>query len=163
VYLTDVSRSDHDEHDDLSRSTWKLAFRKSRWFTRGWTLQELIAPTSVEFFSSEGQRLGDKKSMEHQVHEITGINVQALRGSPISSFSITERMSWATKRETTRKEDKAYCLLGIFDVHMPLIYGEEDNAFVRLQTEMERYSNGKQLALSKYLFLTRLFTSFVCF
>jgi hypothetical protein len=143
VYLSDALKSDYNEHDHLARSAWKLDFRKSKWFTRGWTLQELIAPTSVEFFSSKGERLGDKRSMEQQVHEITGIAVQALRGNPLSDFTVTERMLWAAKRKTTRKEDEAYSLLGIFDIHMPLIYGEGEKAFVRLMEEIEKYSQGK--------------------
>jgi hypothetical protein len=130
AYLSDVST------DYLHRSTWQLDFRKSRWFTRGWTLQELIAPASVEFFSSEGDRLGDKKSMEQTVHEITGITIYALQGDPLSDFSVADRMSWAEKRRTTREEDKAYCLLGIFGIHMPLIYGEGEKAFVRLEKEI---------------------------
>jgi hypothetical protein len=143
VYLSDVVQSSSNEPDHLARSTWKLDFRKSRWFTRGWTLQELIAPASVEFFSSKGERVGDKRSMEQQIHEITGIAVQALRGKPLSSFSITERLSWAAKRKTTRKEDEAYSLLGIFDIHMPLIYGEGEKAFVRLKEEIDKYPKGQ--------------------
>jgi hypothetical protein len=119
VYLTDVSKGS----DCLPRSTWKLAFRVSRWFTRGWTLQELIAPTFVESFSLEGIRLGDKTSMEQQIHEITGTPIQALQGNQLSDFSFAERMSWIAKRNTTREEDKAYSLLGIFNVYMPLLYG----------------------------------------
>jgi hypothetical protein len=139
AYLSDVSIRKVDEHDGLSRSTWKSAFRNSRWFTRGWTLQELIGPTSVEFFSLEGERLGDKRSMEQQIHEMTRIPIQVLRGSPVFNFGITERMSWAKDRTTTRQEDKAYSLLGIFDVHIPLIYGEgKDKAFVRLREEIEK-------------------------
>jgi hypothetical protein len=136
VYLSDVSISDYDENGRLPR------FRKSRWFTRGWTLQELIAPASVEFFSLEGKRLGDKKSLERQIHEITGIAIQALRGSPLSDFSIAERMGWAAKRKTTKKEDEAYCLLGIFGIHLPLIYGEGQNAFTRLEEEISKSSKG---------------------
>jgi hypothetical protein len=138
VYLSDVSKGNYDEHDHLSRSIWKSAFRGSRWFTRGWTLQELIAPTSVEFYSSEGMRLGDKRSMEQQIHEITSIPIRALRGNPLSDFSFEERLSWTIKRETTREEDKAYSLLGIFDIYMPLIYGEGgENAFKRLRTSIQ--------------------------
>jgi hypothetical protein len=138
VQLTDVSKGDCVE-PGRPRSTWKSDFRKSRWFTRGWTLQELIAPASVEFFSSEGVRLGDKKSMEQQVHEITGISIQALRGDSLSTFSFNERMSWAKQRNTTRKEDKVYSLLGIFDVHMPLLYSEgEEKAFNRLKEEINK-------------------------
>jgi hypothetical protein len=144
VYLTDVSIHDFDKADNFSQS----AFRKSRWFTRGWTLQELIAPKSVEFFSLEGKRLGDKRSMEKQIYEITKIDVQALRGDPLSDFSVADRMLWAAKRETTREEDKAYCLLGIFDIHMPLIYGEEKKAFTRLNKEISNSSKGQLLAFS---------------
>ena len=152
VYLSDVSIGDSDKND---QSTWELAFRQSRWFTRGWTLQELIAPASVEFFSLEGKRLGDKKSLERQIHEITGIPVQALQGNPLSRFSVTERISWAEKRETRRKEDKAYSLLGIFDIYMPLIYGEgRENAFIRLWQTIDKSSMDKSLALSPAIFST---------
>ncbi|KAI9775928.1 MAG: hypothetical protein M1839_000717 [Geoglossum umbratile] len=137
VYLSDVSVSTSDGDDEFSRR-WKPAFKKSRWFTRGWTLQELIAPTSVEFFSKEKQRLGDKQSLEQTLHEITGIAIEALRGSPLSHFSVDERMSWAANRQTKREEDKAYSLLGIFEIHMPLIYGEgREKALIRLQKEIK--------------------------
>ena len=140
VYLPDVSRPALHAIDKFSQ------FRKSRWFTRGWTLQELIAPTSVEFFSKEGEQLGNKRSLERYIHEITGIPIKVLQGGPLSDFGVTERMLWAEKRETTRKEDKAYSLLGIFDVHMPLIYGEgRDSAFKRLQEEINKASKGKSL------------------
>ncbi|KAL9586386.1 MAG: hypothetical protein Q9203_003878 [Teloschistes exilis] len=109
-----------------------------RWFTRGWTLQELLAPKSVEFFSSEGVRLGDRSSLEGEIHRITGIAVDALRGRSLSDFSVSERMAWATKRTTTRKEDEAYSLLGIFDVNMPLVYGERERALARFMEEIDR-------------------------
>lgn len=96
---------------------------ESKWFTRGWTLQELLAPRSVEFFSSDGLRLGDKSSLERQIHQITKIPVQALRGGPLSEFSVEDRMSWAENRQTKRGEDQAYCLLGIFDIEMSPRYG----------------------------------------
>jgi NACHT domain/Heterokaryon incompatibility protein (HET) len=142
VYLSDVSKGNYDH---LPRSIWKSAFRGSRWFARGWTLQELIAPTSVEFYSSEGMRLGDKRSMEQQIHEITSIPVRALRGNPLSDFSFEERLSWAIKRETTREEDKAYSLLGIFDIYMPLIYGEGgESAFKRLRTSVQMVNEDQE-------------------
>jgi hypothetical protein len=135
VYLSDVSTSGSE------RDSGMLPLRNSRWFTRNWTLQELIAPPSVQFFSGEGELLGDKKSLEQQLHEITRIAIPALQGKPLSEFSVSERMSWAEKRTSKRKEDKAYSLLGIFDVHMPLIYGEgEKHAFKRLQEEISKYS-----------------------
>jgi len=147
VYLSDVSIRGCDENDYFSRFIWESDFRKSRWFTRGWTLQELIAPELVEFFSLEGERLGDKRSLEREVHEITGIAIQALQGNPLSNFSVTERMSWAVKRKTTRKEDKAYSLLGIFGIYMPLIYGEGENAFIRLKEMIDKSINGKLFIL----------------
>ncbi|RYP86623.1 hypothetical protein DL769_000691 [Monosporascus sp. CRB-8-3] len=141
VYLSDVSKG-HCAHDDgLLRSAWKLDFRNSRWFTRGWTLQELIAPSSVEFFSAEGHRLGDKNSLEQLLHEITRIPIGALRGRALSELTVDERMSWSQGRETKREEDRAYSLLGIFNVHLPPIYGEGvDNAFTRLREEISKRS-----------------------
>ena len=139
VYLPDVPRRVDMGDEPNSRSTWKLAFRKSRWFTRGWTLQELLAPEFVEFFSEEKERLGDKESLKQLLNDITGIPLDALHGYHLSRFPVNERMSWAAKRETKRKEDEAYSLLGIFNIHMPLIYGEgKENAFFRLKEEIEK-------------------------
>jgi hypothetical protein len=144
VYLSDVSWKASDANDQLHQQPWEPAFRKSRWFTRGWTLQELIAPSSVEFFSEDGKYLGSKKSLERQIRDITGIPVKALQGGSLSDFSVIERILWADKRETTCKEDKAYSLLGIFSVHMSLIYGEgRDNAFRRLYVEIEKALKGR--------------------
>jgi hypothetical protein len=118
VYLPDVSLPDEDARN--TQRTWEPAFRRSRWFTRGWTLQELIAPASVEFFSREWTRLGDRGSLEDLIHEITGIPVAALRGTALSRFSVDERMQWAAKRET-KKEDRAYCLfLGSPDAYLEI-------------------------------------------
>jgi hypothetical protein len=146
VYLTDVSKPVFNVRD-MALQPWEALFRKSRWFTRGWTLQELIAPSSVEFFSKEGAELGNRSSLERHIHEVTGISVRALRGHNLSDFSVHERLIWAEKRETTRKEDKAYSLLGIFDIHMPLIYGEgREKAFKRLQEEIDKDSKGTLLS-----------------
>jgi hypothetical protein len=143
VYLPDVSRPSSNSADG-SNEPWESTFRKSEWFTRGWTLQELIAPASVDFFSREGELLGNKASLERHICEITGIPVDALRGSLLSDFSVAERMSWAANRETYRQEDKAYSLLGIFDVKMPLIYSEgKDNALRRLREEIDKASKGR--------------------
>ncbi|KAL5325418.1 hypothetical protein ACEPPN_006543 [Leptodophora sp. 'Broadleaf-Isolate-01'] len=145
VHLSDVSRPACDADDRSNELPWEATFRKSRWFTRGWTLQELIAPASVEFFSKEGELLGNKASLERQICEITGIPVKALRGSPLSDFSVNERMSWAENRETTRKEDQAYSLLGIFDVNISLIYGEgREKALKRLREEIDKASKGSK-------------------
>lgn len=139
VYLPDVQRDGGDSNNSIQ--LWEPQFRKSRWFTRGWTLQELLAPSSVEFFDTCGNKLGDKRYLERQLHEITGISVQALRGTALSKFAVSERLSWAETRQTKREEDKAYSLLGIFNIHIPLIYGEGmNNAFKRLKEEIDKNS-----------------------
>ena len=140
VYLPDVSRL----HSHSANEAWESTFRKSGWFTRGWTLQELVAPASVDFFSKEGELVGNKASLERHICEGTGIPANALRGSPLSDFSVVERMSWAASRETYRPEDKAYSLLGIFDVNMPLIYSEgKVKAMQRLREEIDKASKGR--------------------
>lgn len=149
AYLTDVSISGLDVNAKPGQLPWETAFRKSKWFTRGWTLQELIAPSSVEFFTKEGSLLGDKQSLGVWISDITGIPIQALNGRDLSNFSIAERLSWQQSRNTTRSEDKAYSLLGICGVHMPLIYGEgEDNAFKRLHEEIRNASKGELRSFS---------------
>ena len=153
VFLSDVPTVDGENRSH--QLPWKSAFRASRWFTRGWTLQELIAPTSVEFFSKDRELLGDKKSLERYICEITRIPSKALRGSPLAGFSVTERISWAETRQTTREEDQAYSLLGIFDVYMPLIYGEgRANAVGRLQEAIDRKEKGTRY--SSYLIQNKL-------
>ena len=140
VYLSDVSVS-CDLDSPFNQFPWESAFRGSRWFTRGWTLQELLAPASVEFFSKEGKRLGDKRSLERQICETTGIAITALHGTPLSQFSVAERFKWANNRQTAREEDWAYSLLGIFDIAMPLIYGErKEKAIIRLRKEIDEAS-----------------------
>jgi hypothetical protein len=138
VYLSDVECNTPDAESESSRR-WKPAFRKSKWFTRGWTLQELLAPASVSFYSKEGELLGDKQSLKDTIHEITGIPIEALQGSPLSDFSVAERFSWTEHRETTREEDDAYCLLGIFGICMTLRYTEgKDRAMTRLRQKVQR-------------------------
>ena len=145
VYLADVWTK-----DPFSK-LWEAAFGNSRWFTRGWTLQELIAPPLVEFFSLNGNRLGDKKLLEVQLHKITGIPVLALQGRPLSDFSFDERVLWARNRDTKREEDLAYSLLGIFDISMPVIYGEgKENAFRRLKREWKYRLDELSQATSNY-------------
>ncbi|KAF2844758.1 HET-domain-containing protein [Plenodomus tracheiphilus IPT5] len=142
VYLSDVSIGSCVGKDLSFKHNWRLAFQFSKWFTRGWTLQELLAPLSVEFFSAEGKRLGGKDSLEREINNITGISVQALRGTPLSEFSIGERMSWAERRKTKREEDAAYALLGIFGISMVSNYGEgQKRAFVRLRREIQKTLN----------------------
>lgn len=157
VYLADVAFVESDSKPgrmtDFQQSRWytrwwrlpelteqEKAFRESRWHTRCWTLPELLAPASVEFFSREGQRIGDKKSFEQLIYQFFGIPIRALQGEQetINSFSLTTRRSWARKRDATRVEDKTYCLFGILNIFMPVIYGEGANAAVRLRNENDR-------------------------
>jgi hypothetical protein len=137
AYLADVSCGTL-EADSESLHRWKPAFRNSRWFKRGWMLQELLAPASVEFFSREGELFGNKRMLQHTIHEITGIPIGAFTGSKLSEFTVSERISWAANRHTTRQEDAVYCLLGVMGVFMPLIYGEgKEHAMKRLLDELE--------------------------
>jgi hypothetical protein len=139
VYLSDVSRCSVSSNHKCNPRPWESDFWKSRWFTRGWTLQELLAPASVEFFSREGKRLGDKSSLRTQINEITNIPHTALQGHPLSQFSVEERLQWIQHRQTTLEEDKAYSLLGIFDVYILPIYGEGlASAHTRLLDEFHK-------------------------
>ncbi|KAF4626630.1 hypothetical protein G7Y89_g11531 [Cudoniella acicularis] len=141
VYLADVSTPNYEADIQTDQSTWEAAFRKSKWFTRGWTLQELIAPESVEFFSQDGKKLGDKKSLETSIHETTRIPIKALQGNPFSDFSIAERKEWAAQRQTTEEEDMVYCLIGLCEVSMPLLYGEgKEAALKRLGMAVKEFS-----------------------
>jgi len=139
VFLSDVSFPTFSTDDEFNPQSWDSEFWKSRWFTRGWTVQELLAPSSVIFFSRERKRLGDKCSLKQQIHEITRIPELALQGTPLSQFSVDERLLWIERRQTKLEEDKVYSLLGIFDVEMPLFYGEGvANAFSRLREVIDK-------------------------
>lgn len=127
VYMNDVSLG-----TDVSKGQsddWAKQFQSSRYWTRGWTLQELLAPADVEFFSNEWLSLGSNQTLEQQIQMATDIPIPALRGAPVSDFSTEERLQWASDRVTERPEDKAYCLLGIFNIFMSLRYGEGSHAF----------------------------------
>lgn len=146
VYLVDfeggqssdgVSADSNGEWADL---TWHadqartIRLQKCRWFTRGWTLQELIAPDLVVFFDKSWNYLFKKNDTSELLASITGINATVLSGAKnVNSFSIAQRMYWASQRRTTRVEDEAYSLLGLFEINLPLLYGEGQRAFRRLQ------------------------------
>ncbi len=134
AYLEDVPG---DEPDFIPEDQ----FMKSKWHTRGWTLQELIAPHIVSFVSASWTVIGDKWFNSGLVEEATGVPVNVLQDpARMKEFSIAQRMSWSSRRVTTREEDEAYCLLGIFDINMPTLYGEGRKAFRRLQEEIMRQS-----------------------
>jgi hypothetical protein len=132
AYLADVPPGDQS------------SFSSSRWFTRGWTLQELLAPSSLIFFANDWSVFGTRSSLSERIFEITKIK-EGRMGDNIYQASISERMSWVSHRETTRIEDIAYCMLGIFDINMPLLYGEGTKAFIRLQEEIIRVSNDQSI------------------
>lgn len=136
----------------------EAAFKSSRWFTRGWTLQELIAPPELVFFSQGWTRLFTRHEKATIISNITNIDrfflltpfgnllrVENILRNALDSASVAQRMSWAATRVTTRTEDMAYCLLGIFGINMPLIYGEGDRAFFRLQEEIMKYTDDHSL------------------
>ncbi|KAK0641893.1 heterokaryon incompatibility protein-domain-containing protein [Cercophora newfieldiana] len=136
VFLADVAAQPQGELDTLD------LVRRSRWFTRGWTLQELVAPGAVVFYSKEWTELGTKNALAVLISRVTGIDEVCLQKKKrLEEYSIAQRMAWAANRVTTREEDMAYCLLGIFGINMPLLYGEGRKAFRRLQEEILKVSD----------------------
>ncbi|KAI0468214.1 heterokaryon incompatibility protein-domain-containing protein [Xylaria cf. heliscus] len=129
----------------LADVTDQTGFAFSRWFRRGWTLQELIAPKVVQFYSSDWTFLGSKSELECLIQKITGIDGRVLSTGTFGQVCVAKRMSWAAKRDTTRVEDEAYSLMGLFGVNMPLIYGEGKKAFLRLQQEIMRVTDDQSL------------------
>ncbi|KAF5365964.1 hypothetical protein D9758_006635 [Tetrapyrgos nigripes] len=141
VYLCDVS-STPGPHPRDPVST----FRNSRWFKRGWTLQELIAPSFVVFLDVEWNKIGTRWELQDVVSAITSIPVRAFTHGDVEEYSVAQKMSWAAFRQTTRPEDLAYCLMGIFGVSMPPIYGEgAAKAFLRLQQEIIKISDDRSI------------------
>ncbi|WYZ33780.1 hypothetical protein EsH8_I_000056 [Colletotrichum jinshuiense] len=134
VFLSDLAYH-YNQRPGPSPPT-EAALRECRWFTRGWTLQELIAPDNVDFYDKYWTFVGSKldEAFASVLSSVTGINLDVLsKAMPLDSTSVAERMHWASSRVTTRKEDMAYCLMGLFGVNMPLLYGEGMRAFMRLQ------------------------------
>lgn len=185
AYLKDVNLEDDNNGEDLElvgtdkaqtgskaisrkRYCFNQAILNSRWFKRGWTLQELLAPRQVYFYNARWQRIGVKirrayapfayapasfkvRNFVPLIHEATGIPVSVLEGrDPMQSCSVGQRMSWAAKRKTTRREDQAYCLMGLFGVNMPMLYGEGDAAFLRLLDEIMKRVDDHSLFAYNY-------------
>jgi len=144
AYLHDVSASSfptaRDDERYLEFDGWP------EWFSCGWTLQELIAPSNVQFFNEDWQSIGHKRTLAPTLQKITGIPehilVHGLRGN---RPCVAQIMSWAAHRTTTRVEDRAYSLMGLLDVNMPMLYGEGKKAFHRLQLEIIRASNDQSI------------------
>ncbi|KAI1451202.1 HET-domain-containing protein [Annulohypoxylon moriforme] len=123
------------------RNKVKKGLGSCKWFSRGWTLQELIAPSRINFYDKEWNYFGSKLELASVLSWITGVDTSVLKGRPLDEILVGRRMSWASNRTTTRVEDIAYCLLGLFDINMPLLYGEGAKAFIRLQEEIIRSSH----------------------
>jgi hypothetical protein len=140
AYLSDFQlpqRSRYWNEEDLG---------KSRWFKRGWTLQELIAPEYLVFYGSWWRPFGTKKELADVISKVTGIGVGLLRGQKsLNEYSCAQKMSWAAFRQTTRVEDRAYSLLGLFNICFPPLYGEGWKAFVRLQEAILKVSTDQSL------------------
>lgn len=131
--------------EDVDISTG-MSIEDSEWFRRGWTLQEPLAPENICFVDQKWSDIGTKAGLKSELHNATGIPMAVLAGEvDIETASVAQRMSWASRRRTTRLEDGAYCLMGIFGINMPLLYGEGENAFIRLQHEIMQASNDQTL------------------
>jgi hypothetical protein len=137
AYLSDIQTSRANKH-----------IYKSRWWTRGWTLQELIAPRLLEFYSKDWKFLGTKLSEIYEIEDFTGIRANTLLWGQLAGSNAAEVMSWIRHRECTRAEDLAYCLFGLFRINMPLLYGEGGiKAFLRLQGEILRRNEDETIYL----------------
>ncbi|KAI5360565.1 Putative heterokaryon incompatibility [Septoria linicola] len=163
AYLGDVHddiRPSDDDRTDESSLSWHVntttesapsggpleVFCRSEWFTRGWTLQAIIAPRDVQFYNAAWSYIGRQAEMLHQLSKATGIDVSALEDRHnVPCFVAARKLSWASKRYTTRIEDQAYSLLGLMGVSMPLLYGEGSRAFLRLQEEILRNTEDQSI------------------
>jgi hypothetical protein len=145
AYLSDM------HCDRVSGRLVDVGFEQSKWFTRGWTLQELLAPEDLIFLDRNWEVIGSRKIISRSLSEITGIpgGILSLGWRCFHLWghtpSVAQRMSWASKRQTSRVEGLAYCLLGIFNVNMPLLYGEGEKAFIRLQQEIIKHSEDESI------------------
>lgn len=147
-YLGETQEAARRKHQDArARRRWlhqalSKPLERCRWLTRGWCLQELIAPRTMSFYDTRWQLIGPKEGLARTLSGVTGVPEGVLlHEDPLDGIPIAAKMSWAGRRQTTRVEDRAYCLLGIFGIYMPLLYGEGDHAFLRLQEEIIKRSN----------------------
>jgi hypothetical protein len=141
VYLSDFKLEPADYSSKQGQFDAEL--RQCRWFTRGWCLQELLAPRQLRFLNQKWQGVGTKSSLGRMISDITGIPEPILLGPVwyIHELPVAARISWIAKHQTTRIEDMSYSLLGILNVNMPMLYGEGQKAFLRLQEEIIKKYN----------------------
>ncbi|OQO06342.1 hypothetical protein B0A48_08931 [Cryoendolithus antarcticus] len=159
VYMDDIDAStltyDSGRRKETCQDLRRLLPR-SRWFTRGWTLQELLAPAHVHLYDASWSMLGSKTDLRSELFQITRIPEEILQDRDlVTSASVAQRMSWASVRKTSRAEDEAYALLGLFGVTMPLLYGEGRKAFLRLQEEIIRSFESEKIDHSVLLSSTK--------
>lgn len=143
AYLSDVRKSRDPDQTAFS-------FQRSNWFQRGWTLQELLAPSNLVFLDKAWEYLGTRKSRKVDIAFCTTIavrHIDSFASSYVHQVSVAERLSWIEGRIPTRREDQSYFLLGLFEINMPLLYGEGSSAFKRLQEEVIRSSNDESIFL----------------
>jgi hypothetical protein len=167
AYLDDIDRPRSIEPSEGGTRSWiEKHLHKCRWWSRGWTLQELIAPHILFFYDKFWKPLGSRDEyLLPLVHRITKIPTEIFAAGPglklkmIKRYSIAKRMSWAASRWTTRVEDRAYCLMGIFDINMPLLYGEGKRAFQRLQEEIIKSSTDHSIFTFSRQLRTTLFAT----
>ncbi|KAL4070199.1 hypothetical protein V8B97DRAFT_545361 [Scleroderma yunnanense] len=144
AYLNDVTGKSFPTKRD--KSTYPNSNGYPEWFSRGWTLQEMIAPSNLQFFNNHWQPIGDKRTLARTLWHITSVPEHILKdGLSANRPCVAQIISWATHRTTTRVEDRAYSLLGLLDVNMPMLYGEGKKAFHRLQLEIIHTSNDQSI------------------
>ncbi|KAL2673891.1 hypothetical protein Neosp_012335 [[Neocosmospora] mangrovei] len=143
AYLSDVPAPTALDNNRSDQAPWRWYFMRSRWFTRGWTLQELLAPSFLLFIDQSWGTIGPREDWSLEIAAVTGIERKQL--FDFKTCCIATKLSWAANRETTREEDRAYSLLGLLGIYMPLIYGEGKSAFIRLQHELIRTSTDETI------------------
>ncbi|KAG8531744.1 uncharacterized protein KY384_003376 [Bacidia gigantensis] len=143
AYLSDVTTAQGREISAFDSTPSKIVLFQSKWFERGWTLQELLAPSEIEFYDQAWGKIGTRSRLQRLISTATGISFPHLKDP--NSACVAVKLSWAAHRKTTRVEDMAYCLLGLLDVNIPLIYGEGPRAFTRLQQEIIRNSSDESV------------------
>ncbi|KAL8662320.1 MAG: hypothetical protein Q9202_004849 [Teloschistes flavicans] len=145
AYLADVLITSDGYDNDERLALRHAQFLASQWFTRGWTLQELLAPRELIFLDRNWKTIGSKKSLKDDVSQAAHITKRDLTVYDARQLSIAKKLSWLSRRKTTRVEDMAYCMLGLCGVNMPLLYGEGERAFIRLQHEIIKTSDDESI------------------
>lgn len=162
AYLSDVPPPNHniDGRGKSCGAPFLESFKASLWFTRGWTLQELIAPENVIFVDANWKKFGTARGLKKSINEVTEISDENLIGETnLETLRVGRVMAWAAKRRTTRVEDRAYSLLGLFEIDLPMLYGQGERAFQRLQEEILKINDDASILAWSYIDTDTDFTS----